>query len=72
MTDPSGDTGAELIADTSEPHTSEPLADGELLSRLRVIEQQPLEERATAFGAVHDALTRTLESGHAEPHRPHG
>ena len=34
-----------------------------LLSRLRVIEDQPLETRAEAFAQVHDQLRATLEGG---------
>lgn len=36
-----------------------------LLSRLRVIEDQPLEQRAAAFGQVHDELRARLEGGDA-------
>lgn len=36
-------------------------ADGELLSRLRLIEDQPLERRAEAFAQVHHELSATLE-----------
>lgn len=32
-----------------------------LLSRLRVIEQQPLDQRAEAFVQMHDELRRALE-----------
>jgi hypothetical protein len=32
-----------------------------LLSRLRVIEDQPLDQRAAAFAQVHDELQATLE-----------
>lgn len=32
-----------------------------LLSRLRVIEDQPLEERAVAYVQIHDELRRALE-----------
>ncbi|HMM83590.1 MAG TPA: hypothetical protein PJ998_10495 [Terrimesophilobacter sp.] len=32
-----------------------------LLSRLRVIEDQPLEKRAEAFTQLHDELRRALE-----------
>lgn len=35
----------------------------DLLSTLEVIEQQPLAERAPAYSALHDELTRRLESG---------
>ena len=34
---------------------------GALLSRLRVIEDQPLEARAAAFVQIHDRLQSTLE-----------
>lgn len=37
--------------------------EAELISRLRVIEGQPLAERAAAYAAVHDELSRMLESG---------
>ncbi|WP_308491313.1 hypothetical protein [Microbacterium terrisoli] len=33
----------------------------ELISRLRVIEGQPLGERAEAYTALHDELARELE-----------
>jgi hypothetical protein len=46
--------------------TGEPAPD-ELLSRLRVIESQPLAERAAAYAALHDQLARRLESGPADP-----
>jgi len=36
-----------------------------LLSRLRVIEDQPLESRAAAFAQVHDELQSVLEGGDA-------
>lgn len=42
---------------------SDGVADGELVSRLRVIEDQPLEQRAEAFGQVHDELLSALEGG---------
>jgi hypothetical protein len=34
-----------------------------LMSRLRVIEDQPLESRAEAFTQIHDRLRSTLEGG---------
>ena len=41
-----------------------PDRDGDgLLSRLRVIEDQPLESRAEALGHLHDELRTRLESG---------
>jgi hypothetical protein len=36
-----------------------------LLSRLRVIGDQPLPSRATAFAQIHDRLQATLEGGDA-------
>lgn len=37
--------------------------DDALLSRLRLIEDQPLESRAVAFTQVHDELQARLEGG---------
>jgi hypothetical protein len=34
----------------------------ELLSRLRIIEEQPLPTRADAYAALHDELAARLES----------
>jgi hypothetical protein len=34
-----------------------------LLSRLRVIEDQPLESRAVAFAQIHEELQARLDSG---------
>jgi hypothetical protein len=42
----------------------------ELLSRLRVVEDQPLESRAAAFAQIHDELQAKLESGDSP--RPNG
>ncbi|MFJ4039418.1 hypothetical protein ACIPVB_15235 [Microbacterium sp. NPDC090007] len=39
-----------------------PDAARDLIDRLRVIEEQPLAERASAYAAVHDELARRLES----------
>jgi hypothetical protein len=39
-----------------------------LLSRVRVIEDQPLETRAASFGQVHDALQTRLEGGDSRSH----
>ena len=36
-----------------------------LLSRLRVIEDQPLDRRASSFAQVHDELQSALEGGDA-------
>lgn len=40
----------------------------DLLSALEVIEQQPLADRAGAYGALHDDLARRLESGPRDHH----
>jgi hypothetical protein len=49
--------------DTLSDHTS---ADTDaLLSRLRVIEDQPLDTRAAAFAQLHDQLQARLEGGDA-------
>lgn len=40
-------------------------ADAELISRLRIIEEQPLDTRADAYASLHDELARRLESGAA-------
>ncbi|NYF29897.1 MULTISPECIES: hypothetical protein [unclassified Microbacterium] len=45
----------------SDETTSAP-TDG-LWSRLRLIEGQPLPARADAYSALHDALSRRLETG---------
>ena len=39
-----------------------------LLSRLRVIEDQPLEARAGAFTQLHEELQARLEGGDASAH----
>lgn len=39
----------------------------DLLSRLEVIEAQPLHTRAEAYEGLHDALARRLESGPTAP-----
>jgi len=44
------------MSDTSDT------ADNELLSRLRLIEDQPLEARAEAFAQIHEELHTALES----------
>lgn len=41
-----------------------------LLSRLRLIEDQPLDSRAAAFAQIHDELQSRLESGDSP--RPNG
>ncbi len=43
-----------------------------LLSRLRVIEDQPLESRASVFVQIHDRLQATLEGSVRESNRDRG
>jgi hypothetical protein len=52
--------------DAAPARDEEPSA---LLSRLRVIEDQPLETRAEALAQLHDELRAQLEAGDAA--RPH-
>ena len=49
--------------DQEQPVRDDAVADGEFVSRLRVIEDQPLELRAEAFVQVHDELLAMLEAG---------
>ena len=42
------------------------IGNDELLSRLRLIEDQPLAERAAAFAHIHDELQSSLERGDAQ------
>jgi hypothetical protein len=55
----------------SDAVPAEPARDQEpsaLVSRLRVIEDQPLESRAEALAQLHDELRSMLEAGDARPH----
>jgi hypothetical protein len=52
-------------ASTEPGHDEEPSA---LLTRLRVIEDQPLDTRAEALAQLHDELRAMLEAGDARPH----
>ncbi|GGH46141.1 hypothetical protein [Microbacterium album] len=38
-----------------------------LVSRVRIIEAQPLADRAAAYASLHDELARRLEQGPADP-----
>ena len=49
--------------------TDESAEPNALLSRLRVIEQQPLESRADALAQLHDELKADLEAG--DPAKQH-
>ena len=39
----------------------------ELVSRVRIIEEQPLAQRAASYAALHDELARRLEQAPGEP-----
>jgi hypothetical protein len=72
QTDPT--VGAETAADVA-PADAEAREDAErndetdaLLSRLRLIEDQPLDARAAAFTQVHDELRAALEGGDSPGH----
>jgi len=49
------------VSDETEPSAP----DDALLSRLRLIEDQALDERAPAYAALHDELLTTLEGSDA-------
>jgi hypothetical protein len=54
------------MSDDSGMTPTEPASERDaLLSRLRVIEDQPLESRAAAFTQLHDELQHRLEGGDA-------
>lgn len=61
------------MSETEIPETPETPAgrDDEpsaLVTRLRVIEDQPLETRAEALAQLHEELRAMLEAGDARPH----
>lgn len=62
----SADAAAQSAAPSAARSDDEPSA---LLSRLRVIEDQPLATRAEALAQLHDELRAQLEAGDAT--RPH-
>jgi hypothetical protein len=51
----------------SDPSSPADDAGYELISRLRIIEEQPLADRAAAYAGLHDELARRLESAPTEP-----
>lgn len=51
------------MASMTDGEQAPPAVDDELISRIRIIESQPLAERAPAYAALHDELARRLESG---------
>lgn len=58
------------MSDTENPRTMETRDDepSALVSRLRVIEDQPLDTRAEALATLHEELRAMLEAGDAPPH----
>jgi hypothetical protein len=56
-------------SDAAEPAVAGDDEPSALLSRLRVIEDQPLETRAESLAQLHDELRAQLEAGDAA--RPH-
>lgn len=61
------------MSDTPPPDTAPAQPEGDeeasaLLTRLRVIEDQPLETRAESLAQLHDELRSMLEAGDARPH----
>ncbi len=48
---------------SDEQHADAPDETNTLVSRLRVIEDQPLETRAVAFAQIYDELQGRLDSG---------
>jgi hypothetical protein len=54
--------------DGSTDGTDEGAETDALLSRLRLIEDQPLDSRASAFAQIHEELQSRLESGDSAGH----
>lgn len=60
------------MSDTEHENAADENSSGEsdaLMSRLRLIEDQPLESRAGAFSQIHQELQDKLESGDASHNR---
>ncbi|MCD1269844.1 hypothetical protein B5M43_013525 [Microbacterium sp. MEC084] len=57
------------MSDSSEERSAEDRqTEGEgLVSQVRIIEGQPLADRAAAYASLHDELARRLEQAPAEP-----
>jgi hypothetical protein len=53
-----------ILENVTDTENSEGTGEGNaLLSRLRLIEDQPLESRAIAFAQIHEELQSRLDSG---------
>lgn len=51
------------------PDATAPRPDEDLLSRLDIVESQPLSDRAAAYEAIHEDLARRLEHNPDVPHQ---
>lgn len=56
-----------MDATPEQPDPDQPQPREDLLSALEVIEEQPLDERAQGYAALHDELARRLQAGPADP-----
>ncbi len=65
MSDNPASEDAPAAASGAAVRDDEPSA---LVTRLRVIEDQPLETRAESLAQLHDELAAMLEAGDAPPH----
>lgn len=65
MSDNPAPDDAVAAASSGDARDDEPSA---LVTRLRVIEDQPLETRAESLAQLHDELRAMLEAGDAPPH----
>jgi hypothetical protein len=54
--------------DETVPGSDQDQEPSALMTRLRVIEDQPLESRAEALAQLHEELRAALEAGDARPH----
>jgi hypothetical protein len=58
-----GEEMHQRVGEAAGPQSGEHSDDGGLVSRLTVIEDQPLEARAAAYTQLHDQLQARLEGG---------
>jgi hypothetical protein len=65
---PSDETGAPEGASAAAVAAGRDEDPSALVTRLRVIEDQPLETRAESLAQLHDELRAMLEAGDAPPH----
>ena len=65
MSETAQSENGEAVDAPAEARDDEPSA---LVTRLRVIEEQPLETRAESLAQLHDELRAMLEAGDARPH----